>query len=233
MCEFMKNFYFSNPKIDSQISKIKQKLMLSMNGIVSEQMEKNGIYYNKNFGVSIPRLKEIAAETEKNADIAQGLWTLDIRETKILSTLIEPVEKLSIEKSLSRIQQINQIELAEQISMNLLSKLPYAEELCFICTDSNELWMQITGFTLATRIYDRFTYQTAVKLIDKAFELAVTNDFLLYKSIATLLARLVRKGPEVKEYLLNKTDAVSPVKSRSIEYINNELKQEIDFLNGF
>ena len=99
----MKNFYFSNPEIDSQISKIKQKLMLSMNGIVSEQMEKNGIYYNKNFGVSIPRLKEIAAETEKNADIAQGLWTLDIRETKILSTLIEPVEKLSIEKSLSRI----------------------------------------------------------------------------------------------------------------------------------
>lgn len=229
----MKNLYFSNPKIDSQISKIKQKLMLSMNGIVSEQMEKNGIYYKQNFGVTIPRIKEIAAETEKNADLAERLWILDIRETKILSTLIEPVESMSIEKSLSRIQQINQIELAEQISMNLLSKLPYAEELCLICTCSNQHWMQITGFTLSTRIYERFTYPTAVKLIDKAFELAYTDEFLLYKSIATLLARLVRKGPEVTKYLLEKMNDANHIKTMSIEYISNELKQEIDFLNGF
>jgi len=233
MCEFMKNFYFSNPEIDLQISKIKQKLMLSMNGIVSEQMEKNGIYYHQNYGVTIPRIKEIAAETGKNADLAERLWTLDIRETKIISTLIEPVESMSIEKSLSRIQQINQIELAEQISMNLLSKLPYAEELCLICTGSNQLWMQITGFTLSTRIYQKFSYTTAVKLIDNAVELAITDEFLLYKSIATLLARMVRKGPEVTEYLLAKMDEFSTVKSISIEYINNELKQEIDFLNGF
>lgn len=229
----MKNFYFSNPEIDSQILKIKQKLMLSMNGIVSEQMEKNGIFYNKNFGVSIPRIKEIAAETEKNADLAQRLWTLDIRETKILSTLIEPVENLNIEKALSRIQQINQIELAEQISMNLLSKLSFAEELCLICTDSNQLWIQITGFILSTRIYGRLTYPASIKLIDRAFELANTDEFLLYKSIATLLARLLRKGPEITEYLLAGMNTANRIKTVSVEYINNELKQEIDFLNGF
>ena len=50
-----------NPKLDALIIEIRRKIRLSMNGIVSEQMVQNGIRYKKNYGVSIPRIKEIAA----------------------------------------------------------------------------------------------------------------------------------------------------------------------------
>lgn len=224
------NLYLSNPKLDKQISDIKQKMMLSMNGIVTEQMEKNGIIYNTNYGVSIPRIKEIAKEIEPSMDLADRLWMIDIRETKILSTLLQPIDGFTLEKSISRIEQINQVELVEQICMNLLCKLPYAVELSFQCIDSDNLWMQITGFTISARIYSQFTPQEAIKFIDKALILANTEEFLLYKTIAVSLTRLCRKDSTVTDYLLQSINQFSIEKKRSFEYIENELKQEIDFL---
>lgn len=226
------NFYLSNSKLDKQISDIRQKLMLSMNGIVTEQMENKGIRYKKNYGVSIPRIKEIAKEYEKNTDLADRLWMMDIRETKILSTLLQPLESFSIEKSISRIGQINQMELVEQICMNLLCKLPYALELSFLCINSDKLWSQITGFVLSARIYNQYSTEEAIKFIDKAFVLANTEEFLLYKSIAVSLSRLCRTGSTITDYLLFKLDETKALNPLSIQYIGNELKQEIDFLKG-
>ena len=86
-------FLLTNPKIDQQIAEIKRKIRLSMNGITSESMESGGIVYKKNFGVAIPRLREIAREYNPDHDLAQRLWMLKIRETMILATLLEEPEK--------------------------------------------------------------------------------------------------------------------------------------------
>lgn len=52
-------YYIANPDLDLQITEIRRKIRLSMNGIISDQMSQNGIFYKKNYGVDIPRIKEI------------------------------------------------------------------------------------------------------------------------------------------------------------------------------
>ena len=79
-----------NPKLEAQITEIRRKIRLSMNGIVSGQMTEKGIHYKKNYGVSIPRIKEIASTYPPSHDLAQRLWNLQIRETMIMATLLEP-----------------------------------------------------------------------------------------------------------------------------------------------
>ena len=67
---------------------IKGQFRLFMNGVVSQSMREKGLDYKLNFGIELPRLKEIASRYEKNHEVAQALWKENIRECKILEPKI-------------------------------------------------------------------------------------------------------------------------------------------------
>ena len=224
------NFYISNPELDNTINEIKRKFKLSMNGVTADYMKNSGIIYKLNFGVSIPRIKEIAQGYKLNSDLADRLWVIGIRETMIMSTLIQPVEGFKIEKAMSRIDGTDKMELVEQLSMNLLAKLPYATTLCTQCINSPRLWTQITGFMLLLRIYQQFSKSELIQLIDKTFELTDTDEFHLYKAIGLSLSRCCRKDASVAAYILEKIKMKADKDSDALRYIANELKQETEFL---
>jgi len=64
----------------------------AMNGIVSASMRQKGVHYKLNFGVSIPEIRNIAQSYEPNEELAKWLWNEDVREHKILATLLYPLE---------------------------------------------------------------------------------------------------------------------------------------------
>ena len=65
---------------NSQLKEIKTQLRMAMNGTASASMREKGLAYKLNFGVELPRLKQIAAQYEKNHELAQALWKENIRE---------------------------------------------------------------------------------------------------------------------------------------------------------
>ena len=67
---------------NSQLKEIKTQLRMAMNGTASASMREKGLAYKLNFGVELPRLKQIAAQYEKNHELAQALWKENIRECK-------------------------------------------------------------------------------------------------------------------------------------------------------
>lgn len=203
-----------------------------MNGVVSDQMKMNGIVYKHNYGVSIPRIKEIAGEYVPNHDLAQRLWMLKIRETMIISTLLQPVEKFPCELALKRIDELDQIEIVEQICMNLLCKLPYANNLCVECVRSEKMWVQITGFILAARVYNQLNSTEIHVIIEKAFESTTTTEFHLYKAIALCFGRFCRINAQTVKLIEEGLDMISQKDSMAQQYIAGAVKQEILFLNN-
>ena len=67
--------------IQDTIRKIKTDLRLSMNGVASAYMRENGMDYKLNFGVEIPRLREIARDYPVNHKLAQP-WTRSTRKSR-------------------------------------------------------------------------------------------------------------------------------------------------------
>jgi len=226
----MKLFY-TNDETDRKIKDIRQKIHLSMNGIVSEQMTKQGIKYKKNYGVSVPRLIEIAKTYTHDHNLAQQLFSLKIRETMILAALLEPVNKLTPDAAKVWINEIDQSEIMELSSMYLFSKLPYSNVLCIECILSDSLWQQITGFTTGARIVDLFSDNEIFTLIKRAVELSETSEFLLFKSISLFLSRLCRKNKEIALLISEKTGNFPNSKYEGQLFIVRALKQEIIFLN--
>ncbi|MDD4969361.1 MAG: DNA alkylation repair protein [Paludibacter sp.] len=220
-----------NPKIEAQITEIQSKIRLSMNGIVSDQMTRNGILYKKNYGVSIPRIKEIASMYPQNHELAQRLWNLQIRETMILATLLEQVDTFNIDMAKQMAVSFNQIEIIEQACMNLFCKLPFANKLCSELIHSETTWMQITGYILAARIIGKLEISEINEIILQALLVSNTENLHLYKAVALCLSRFCRKGKETAAYILKEITAFPQTTSISQQYISTEVKQEILFLD--
>ena len=107
--------------------KIKQSLRLSMNGIVSAHQRRQGLNYRINFGVEIPRLKDIAHEYEKSEELATALWQENIRESKLLAIFLLPQESHAT-LAPKWIAEAPFTEIADHLAMNILCKLPNAAE---------------------------------------------------------------------------------------------------------
>lgn len=224
-------YFIQNTDLDNKISDIRRKIRLSMNGVVADKMTKDGIIYKKNYGVDIPRIREIAKAYSQNKDLAHRLWALQIRETMIIATILQPVESFTEEMAEEWLVSINQTEIVEQTCMNLFSKLPYAAKLCMKWIESDDKWVRITSIILAARIWRQFDRENVEFLLAKSVELADTSDFHQYKAISLLMCRLCRQGKDVSSLIMNEIKHFENSEKPSLRYIFGEIYNEISFLN--
>ena len=136
-----------------KILEIKKKLRLSMNGIVSSLQRKQGLDYKINFGVEIPRIKEIASHYPKERTLATALWSENIRECKILAILLMPSDEFTAADAHTWIAQTPFTEIADQLSMHLLRHLDNAPQLSLEWTMSNEEHFPYCGFMTLSHLF--------------------------------------------------------------------------------
>lgn len=134
---------------------IKKELRAAMNGILSAKMREVGMPYKLIFGVELPRLQSIAQEFEPNHQLAQQLWNENIRECKILATMLMPIENFYPEVADIWMEETPHAEIAQIAVMQLFARLPYAAERAFqwIATD-NEM-AQLYGYLIIARLLGR------------------------------------------------------------------------------
>lgn len=114
--------------LQDELREIRTQLRMAMNGVISTSMREKGINYKLNFGVPLSEIKQIAATHQPSSELAEALWKENIREFKILASLLQPVEDFPFDKAKQWIKDIPYLEIAEQCSRNLFSKLPYVDK---------------------------------------------------------------------------------------------------------
>lgn len=139
--------------IASQVKEIKQSFRLLMDGAVAQSMRSKGLSYKLNWGVTLPRLKEKADEIGKNYDLAIALFKEDVRECKILATMLMPPGEVLPEVIDIWMEQISSQEIAEQAAFNLFQYLPYAPEKAFTWMASDKELYQLCGFHILSRLF--------------------------------------------------------------------------------
>ena len=139
--------------IQQQVKEIKQSFRQMMDGAIASSMRSKGVDYKLNWGATLPRLQEKAAEIGKNYDLAIALWKENIRECKILATMIMPAEQILPEVVDIWMEQTDSIEIAEQAAFNLYQHLPYAAEKAYLWLASPEDLPQICGYHILSRLF--------------------------------------------------------------------------------
>ena len=138
------------------IKEIKQSFRLMMDGSVAQSMRDKGLNYHLNWGATLPRLKAKAEELKSMDnvyDLAIALWKENVRECKILATMLMPPEKMLPEVCDIWMEQIPSQEIAEQAAFNLWQHLPYAPEKAYQWIASDQEYYQLCGFHVLSRLF--------------------------------------------------------------------------------
>ena len=110
---------FMTELIHEKLKRIKQSFRPLMNGVVAQSMREKGLNYHLNWGVTLTDLQKMAEEYGKDYELAVELWKENIRECKILATLIMPAEQMFPELVDLWMEQTDTTEIAEQACFNL------------------------------------------------------------------------------------------------------------------
>lgn len=144
-----------NEEIQQRIKDIKQSFRQMMDGATAQSMRDKGLDYHLNWGATLPRLHEKAGELGKDYHLAIALWKENVRECKLLATMLMPAEQMLPEVADIWMEQTDSIEIAEQAAFNLYQHLPYAAEKAFQWIASPSEIQQVCGFHVLSRLFMR------------------------------------------------------------------------------
>ena len=139
--------------VQQQVKEIKQSFRQMMDGSVAQSMRQKGVDYHLNWGATLPRLREKADSLGPNYDLAIALWKENVRECKILATMIMPPDEVLPEVIDIWMEQILNQEIAEQAAFNLFQYLPFAADRAYTWMASEKELYQLCGFHILTRLF--------------------------------------------------------------------------------
>lgn len=167
---------------DETIREIKAELRASMNGIASAKMRQSGMPYKLAFGVELPRLQAIANEFTPDARLAQALWQENIRECRILATMLYPRSEFYYDLAEVWVDGLHKedVEIAQQLVFHLLAHEPYAAETAFCWIASEQPMHQLCGFLILGNLFRQgiqLSPDAANEFVDQAAA-AIHTDWL-------------------------------------------------------
>lgn len=138
---------------NNKVKEIKRSFRLMMNGVASQSMRQKGAEYQVNWGIGLVELRNMAAEYGKNYDLAIALWKENIRECKILATMIMPAEEMLTEVADIWMEQTPTQEIAEIAAFQLYQHMQDAPVLAFKWLASGKTLYEICGFQVLSRLF--------------------------------------------------------------------------------
>ena len=178
------------------IKDIKKELRAAMNGILSAKMREAGAPYKLIFGVELPRLQSIASEFHPSRMLAQELWNENIRECKLLATMLMPPLEFLPEMADIWVDEISTAEVAQVFSMQLLCKESWCATVAFEWIASPVPMRQLCGFLCIARLLQqgaRLQDRSIEELRDQAQSLLPNADLPLRKAIIAATSFLSEK----------------------------------------
>lgn len=187
--------------VDDDVKKIKRSFRLFMNGVASSSMRDKGLEYKINWGIPVTRLRDMAAQYAPSVALAERLWESDVRECKILATMLMPAERFSESMALSWLSACNNQEMVEMLVFNLVQNMPGVETFVVSLLHSDEPNAPLAALHLVSRLVAR------------------QNVAFLTDEVVSSFAQLVIKA-------LNGTDAVlkHAALNSITRYVDRELK---------
>ena len=161
----------STQTIDQKVKEIKQTFRQMMDGATARSMREKGLDYRLNWGATIPRLRQMADEIISEVrgedkevptshlsfltSLSIALWKENVRECKILATMLMPADEVLPEVIDIWMEQTPTLEIAEQAAFNLYQHLPYAADKAFEWLASADDLPQICCYHVFSRLFMR------------------------------------------------------------------------------
>ena len=202
--------------VSQQVKEIKQSFRQMMDGAVAKSMRDKGVDYRLNWGATLPRLRAKADELGPNYSLAIALFKENVRECKILATMVMPPNEVLPEVIDIWMEQITTQEVAEQAAFNLFQYLPYAPEKAYTWMASEKPLYQLCGFHILSRLFmnkQEPNERGINEFIDQAIVALQGDSLMVRKAAMSAVQRFTELG------LVYERIAKSALKRANLEFL--------------
>lgn len=215
-------------ELRERVRKVKEMLRLSMDGSTAARLRHLG--YKLTFGVTYPRLRELTAEIEPDAELAESLWGLRQRETMLIATIIMPTECCTPEVADRWVSEAFNEEIAEYLSRNLLIRLDFAGNIVESLVDATEWQKMLIGYSLHSRLLmnDRSIDAMIERYLSKSVDDVHNTDKRALSAIAFFLKQVARR----EQYLDRVKSIIAQLKtseSISAQWVAEEVNTFVEY----
>jgi 3-methyladenine DNA glycosylase AlkD len=218
-----------NTNMEENVIEIIMQIKQRMNGEVVESMQQSDIIYKVNYGVTIPELQQIATPYKGDHDLALRLFDEDIRECKIIATMIDDPAKVTGEQIDKWSNSFDNTEIVEQVCKNLFWKsdfaLPRSIEWCL----EDDALMQkaallIAGHRASDKSIKDAIFEPYIRIVENISE---TEDELITNSAVYALREIAKRSDQLKEMIIETADRMSNSEFGIAVWIGNQLLFEL------
>jgi len=210
--------------------KITKKLKSLSNYKAIIGMARYGITPENTYGVSIPNLRKIAKEIGTSHKLAQQLWASNIRETKILASMIEDLEKVTEEQTEKWVNEFNYWELCDQCCMNLFEKTEFAYKKAIKWSSKEGEFIKRAGFVLMARLAvsdkkaDDNKFEKFFPIIKRE---AADDRNYVKKAVNWALRQIGKRNLNLNSRAINTAKEIQGMDSKSAKWISSDALREL------
>jgi len=198
-----------------------------------EGMAKYGISAKYVFGVRMPILRDLAKKIGKNHELALKLWNTEIREARILATLIAEPEKTSEEQMEQWVLDFDSWEICDQCCANLFIHTPFAYEKALEWSKREEEFVKRAGFSLMAYIAMRDKKAPSHlfdSFLERIKEESIDGRNYVKKAVNWALRQIGKRNSELHKKAIVTANKILQINEKSAKWIAkdalNELKSE-------
>ena len=210
----------------SQMIALLGAMRKQMNGAVADAMYYYGADYGLNYGVSLPTVRQIAREQEKDHALALYLYKQQVRELRLAALHIAQAEAITMEELPTWAEGVINSEIAEEMAFALLR---YADSLPKIfaewASSDNELLAYAALRSAAATAFGRDVEVVAqtIEAVDRFH-----SSRIIAQAAVAVLAAAYEHNPEARHAVEQAISGLND--SLSASYVKEEMAWRMELV---
>jgi len=193
-------------------------------------MARYGINSSSAYGVSIPKLRDLARQVGKDHELAQKLWASGIHEARILASMIDESDLVTEDQMERWSRDFNSWDLCDQCCNNLFRKTRFARKKVMEWSTRPEEFVKRAAFTLIAclAVHDKASvdedFRKFIPLIRRA---ASDERNYVAKAVNWALRQIGKRNARLNELAIAAARELSRMESKSARWIAADALREL------
>jgi 3-methyladenine DNA glycosylase AlkD len=213
-----------------KVEEIIKKLKKLSNPRNVEGMARFGIRPDKALGISIPNLRKLAKEIDKNHRLALQLWKSEIHEARILAGMIDEVDKITEKQMDSWIKGFDSWDVCDQVCANLFDKTPFAFKKAIEWTKRKKEFEKRAGFALMACLawHDKEAGDNKfIKFFPAIKRESIDERNYVKKAVNWALRQIGKRNRNLNKEAIKVAIVIQKMESKSARWIANDALREL------
>lgn len=209
----------------SQMIALLGAMRKQMNGAVADAMYYYGADYGLNYGVSLPTVRQIAREQEKDHALALYLYKQQVRELRLAALHIAKAEVITMEELPTWAEGVINSEIAEEMAFALLPHTTIISDIFAAWSESDNEFLVYATLMAAAR--SELARDTNIVNVTPNILSRFSASRIIAQGVVALLAAAYDCDAEARKAVAEVIEELE--ESPAADYVKEEMSWRMEF----